>query len=219
MNEKDMKNYNFLTIYKKDYIKKTPKPSKKFLTIQEFKDPINEGFRNYLEIDKANIEKPFEDGDVYLTEVKGDRKKIGKMYFGTPLDHITIQGNKLTEGKSIYQVDYCDIEEDIRQKLIHGEGGKYHLPEGWIIPETTYDFNYRDPIFFSEHALDPPTIVKPMGNLGPNEKINNILNVKTGDSEYNHTYGKLGGFIVENQMHGKINHPKCSCEKHTIKRT
>lgn len=31
------------------------------------------------------------------------------MYFGDSLDHITIKGEKLLEGRPIYQVDYCDV--------------------------------------------------------------------------------------------------------------
>lgn len=31
------------------------------------------------------------------------------MYFADPLEHITIKGDKLLEGKSIYQVEYCDV--------------------------------------------------------------------------------------------------------------
>nr|XP_023030107.1 uncharacterized protein LOC111518020 [Leptinotarsa decemlineata] len=214
LNGEDVKRYNYLTIYNKDYVKKTPKPASKFTGEQEFKDPVNEGFRNYLEIDKLHLEKPLEDGDVFLNKVKEDRKKIGKMYFESPLDHLTIKGKKLLEGKSIYQVDYCDIEEDIRKKLRHASTEKYSLPKGWQIPLTTHHCDFRDPMVLSENALVPPFIIKPIGNLGQNEKINDILNVKTGDSEYNQTYGELGGFIVEQQMHGKIDHPKCTCLKH-----
>lgn len=40
------------------------------------------------------------------------------------------------------------------------------------------------------------------------ENVNRILQVKTGDSEYNDTIGKLGEFIVVEQMHGTITRPQ-----------
>lgn len=38
------------------------------------------------------------------------------------------------------------------------------------------------------------------------EKINRILKVKTGCSEYMGVIGKLGEYIVEEELHGKIVH-------------
>ncbi|KAF7287219.1 uncharacterized protein LOC143191880 [Rhynchophorus ferrugineus] len=201
---------HYLTIYNKDYIKKTiPPQGIKYSTPQEFSDPICEGFKNYLDLDATTPPaSPREKADTYFDRVKNEKPKIGRMYFESALDRVTIDADKLESGNSVYQVDYCDIEADIRRKLLETSKEHYSLPEGWQIPLTTQKYDYRPPQLLSEHAMDPPYVIKRPNNLGQNEKINAILNVKTEDSEYNHTIGSLGAFIVEEQMHGKLNHPK-----------
>ncbi|VEN41226.1 unnamed protein product [Callosobruchus maculatus] len=210
-------NYQFLTTYNQDYIKRQIGEKKDYTATQEFKDPLSEGFKKYLVIDQKNVESPSQDGDEYLVKVKDKRKKIGEMYFQDPLDHIIIKGDKIMDGKTVYEVDYCDIEEVIRQNLTEGAKTEKVLPDDWIIPETTQQRDFRRPSLLCKGAMEKPLIVIPENNLGQNEKVNQILNVKTGDSEYNQTIGKLGEFIVVRQIHGDIDHPKCTCLQHNTR--
>nr|CAI5870250.1 unnamed protein product [Callosobruchus analis] len=211
-------NYQFLTTYNRDYIKQPIGKKKDYTTPQEFKDPLCEGFKKYLVIDQSEIEPPSEDGDEYLVKVvKDKRKKIGEMYFQHPLDHIAIKGDKIMDGKTVYEVDYCDIEEVIRQNLTKNVEPEKVLPDDWIIPETTQQSDFRKPSLLCKNAMEKPHVVIPENNLGQNEKVNQILNVKTGDSEYNHTIGKLGEFIVVRQIHGDIVYPKYTCLQHNVK--
>ncbi|XP_030761299.1 uncharacterized protein LOC115886341 [Sitophilus oryzae] len=203
---------SYLTVYNKDYIPKKIEihDRAKYITKQEFDDPVCEGFKNYLELDGDNIEPPREACDDYLEKVKKEKPKIGKMYFETPVDHIIVKGDNLLKGKSVYQVEYCDIESDIRRKLLDTNKKDYTLPEGWEIPLTTQKYDFRNPILLNENAMEPTHMIKKSDNLGQNEKINEILQVKTADSEYNQTIGKLGDFIVTEEMHGKIARPRFS---------
>ncbi|CAH1972695.1 unnamed protein product [Acanthoscelides obtectus] len=59
----------FLTTYKKDYIKRPITYEIHDATPQEFKDPMTEGFKKYLVIDQKEVEAPTEDGDQYLEKV------------------------------------------------------------------------------------------------------------------------------------------------------
>ncbi|KAJ8964026.1 hypothetical protein NQ314_005166 [Rhamnusium bicolor] len=129
------------------------------------------------------------------------------MYFETPVDHDVLYDNRLYNGKSGYQIDYCDIKADIRRRLLEIEDKeKSRLPEDLVIPLTSQKYDYRNPTDLAENALKRPPMIKAVNNLGQNEQINEILHVTTGDSEYNAKIGKLGDFIVVNQMHGKIDH-------------
>ncbi|KAL1509056.1 hypothetical protein ABEB36_003857 [Hypothenemus hampei] len=205
----------YLTIYNKDYIPKKIKSQVKYTIEQEFKDPLDESSKTFLEIDKnALIKPPIEMCDNYLEKTKIAKPKIGEMYFKEPVDHIIIKGEQLLNGKSTYQVDYCNIEADIRRKLLESEKKIYRLPDGWEIPLTTQKYDYRPPLVFSEHAMDKPSPIKCPDNLQQNEKMNEILQVKTGNSEYNHVIGKLGEFIVNEKMHGNIVRPDCGCWQH-----
>lgn len=203
-----LKNFIYSSVYRKDFIKRKFEKSIPYVAKQEFVDPINEGFKNYLELSGKDLGKFEEVGDTYLEKIRSSKKKIGKIYFGDPLDHITIKGDRLLEGKSVYQVEYCDVEADIRKKLLETENKKLNLPEGWIIPVTTQKYDFRDPSLLSKSATKPPSMLKPLENLGQNEKVNKILNVKTGESEYNETIGNLGEFIIVEQMHGPISKPE-----------
>lgn len=203
-----LKNFTYSSVYRKDFIKRKFAKTKSFIAKQEFEDPISEGFKNYLELSEKDLRQFEEVGDVYLDKIRNTKKKIGKTYFADPLDHITIKGDRLLEGKSVYQVEYCDVEADIRKKLLETEQKKLKLPEGWVIPVTTQKYDFRDPSKLSKSATKPAAMLKPLENLGQNEKANKILNVKTGESEYNETIGKLGEFIIVEQMHGLITRSK-----------
>ncbi|XP_060532024.1 uncharacterized protein LOC132705455 [Cylas formicarius] len=189
----------YLTTYNKDFVKfkSTGNTSNKYLAKQEFKDPVCEGFKNCLHLN---------DADDFLEKMTSANAKVARLYFDESLDHIIIKGDRLLNGKSLYQVDYCDIEADVKRKLLQTDKEKIALPEGWEIPLTTQKYDYRSP-FWSEPTISRSAGIRHPDNLGQNEKINKILNVKTGDTEYNSTVGQLGAFVVAEQMHGEIVHP------------
>ncbi|KAJ8942791.1 hypothetical protein NQ318_013006 [Aromia moschata] len=166
--EEDLKRYRYLTIYKSDYEVKKGKGLFRPSTKQEYKDPIAESFKHYLEIEDPDIEPPIEDGDLYLEKVKSRSPKISKMYLDKPLDHCTIKKSRLYQGKTVYQVDYCDVEEDMRRKILEAENRKVQLPDDWVIPLTTQKYDFRDPLVLSSHAYDPTPQIRPPNNLDPN---------------------------------------------------
>ncbi|XP_023310468.1 uncharacterized protein LOC111691608 [Anoplophora glabripennis] len=194
----------YTTTYRKDFIKRKLKEYPNLKVEQEFKDPMGHAFETYLEIDKKELKPPVEDVDVYVERVKDDRKKIGKKYFEQPLDHKVITWDKILNGKSVYQVEYCDVEGDMLRKMAKLEKLAHRLPDGWVFPLTTQKYDFRDPSSLTECGLDRPSPIKPVDNIVPDEKLNEIMKLRKIDSEYNTVIGKLGRFIVENEMHGKI---------------
>ncbi|KAJ8976548.1 hypothetical protein NQ317_011812 [Molorchus minor] len=137
---------------------------------QEYPDPIAESFKHYLEIEDPDVKLPMEDGDLYLEKVRTERPKIGKMYLSKSLDHNTIKKTKLYQGKTVYQVDYCDVEGDMVRKLKAIEDRKTRLPEDWVIPITTQRYDYRKPSGISSLAYERSPQERPPNNLDPNGK-------------------------------------------------
>ncbi|KAH1028615.1 hypothetical protein HUJ05_001954 [Dendroctonus ponderosae] len=145
---------------------------------------------------------------------------------------------KLVESsRKTYRYHHSSVSEaDIRRKLMENQKETFQLPADWDIPLTSQRCDFRPPLVLSQQAMDKPLVIKHPDNLGENgkpngndpgfetytllvkvadlEKINDILQVKTGDSEYNQVIGKLGDFIVNEEMHGKIDHPECGCLQH-----
>ncbi|ENN70724.1 hypothetical protein YQE_12554, partial [Dendroctonus ponderosae] len=197
---------HYLTIYNKDYVKRKINRIKKGGTSQEFKDPVCEGFRNFLELDKDDsIQPPNEAGEDYLEKMKQEKPKIAQMFFQNPLDRLTIKGDQILNGKSVYQVDYCDIEADIRRKLMENQKKTFQLPVDWDIPLTSQRCDFRPPLVLSQQAMDKPLVIKHPDNLGENGKPNGndpgfetyTLLVKVAD---------LGLWVFRSIDGGKIKH-------------
>ncbi|KAJ8919377.1 hypothetical protein NQ315_016470, partial [Exocentrus adspersus] len=174
------------------------------ITEQEFKDPMGHAFETYLEIDKKDLISPVEEGDAYVERVKEERKRIGQKYFKEPLDHNVIKWDHILNGKTVYQVEYCDIEGDMLKKMAKMEKRAHRLPDEWVYPLTTQKYDFRDPASLTEYGLDRPTPIKPIDNIVPDEKLDEIMKLRKIDSEYNSVIGKLGEFIVSHEMHGEI---------------
>lgn len=116
---------------------------------------------------------------------------------------------------------HCTVADIKKKQEIKAR--KPVLPIDCDIPLTTQKFSYRDPVSLSKNALERRLMSKQPDNIVQNgnfqlfieqfaillyftEKINTILNVTTGESEYMGVIGSLGEFIVTEQMHGKIIH-------------
>lgn len=115
--------------------------------------------------------------------------------------------------------------EDIKNRQ------KITLPPDWYYPLTTQKNYYRNPTLLKKDALAKEKSIKPSNNIENKgnsnlhcflfclifnfpEHILKILKVKTGQSEYEASFGDLGGMIVQEQLHGKIVYPECTCALH-----
>ncbi|RZC35537.1 hypothetical protein BDFB_007596 [Asbolus verrucosus] len=193
-----MKQYLYLTTYNKDYVKRNIKRTLPNSRGQEFTDPIGEGHKEYLLLHKAKITPPSEDGEIYLKKLKQEHRKVGDTYFKKPLEADVIVRYKVSEEvTSEYHSNYCDIEKEI---ALFKEGRKkeIHLPDDAIIPLTTQRTHFKNPALYDPEILEPPLVIIPATTLKPeDEHIREILNVKTGLTEYMGVIGYLGGVIVE----------------------
>lgn len=212
---------HFLTTYKKDYTQKKIEEAKRYFSEQEYKDPISEGFRNYLKLKRGKTQlKPKEEyADDYVEKFKEIYPKLGQVYFQAPLNEPLLERDFQMEDQTVYQVDYCDQEKDkaLVEELKRKE--TVVLPSDWVIPLTTAAQSYRDPRILQENALDVVKPIRPpIGDWGSSEEVADILQVITGKSEYQGVIGALGDIIIKDQIHGKIEHPKCTCTLHNLKK-
>lgn len=81
-----------------------------------------------------------------------------------------VEKSFLKNGRTVYQVDYCDLEKDkeFNEELERKRHVK--LPDDWIIPDTTYLNSYRNPTLFKKNALERKTYGKQPDNLGSKGK-------------------------------------------------
>ncbi|KAK3933319.1 Capsid vertex component 2 [Frankliniella fusca] len=103
-------------------------------------------------------------------------------------------------GQSLYQFDFCrpgDFEsKNTRNAKI------ITFPPNWKTSASTHRCSYRDPKSIMSLPVEPPRFAH-KDNLIPNELERKILGVKTGESEYMASCGKLGEFIICEKLHGK----------------
>lgn len=107
-----------------------------------------------------------------------------------------------------------------------GQVDGIRLSEDSYIPQTTQRIDYRNPTFFNKNALRQPAdrIIRPTSNLGTYNILTlkaicisfflgeqQIMKIGDDESTYQAEISKLGGYIVEKQLHGKIIYPKCMC--------
>jgi hypothetical protein len=205
-----MNDYVNLTTYKKDYVEKPIKRVAQNHPKQEFADPVAVGHKQYLFLHKGDLVRPNEDGEEYLERYNEEHRGMKKAaLFDRPLDPDLIVRHKVTkELATEYQANYCDVEKDIAAYK-EGRREAFRLPDDAEVPLTTHTATYKHPLMYTPRAMDRPIIVIPPTNIGDNEKINEILGVKTEISEYADHIGSLGELIVKAQMEKHLRQKKC----------
>ncbi|KAF2884115.1 hypothetical protein ILUMI_22083 [Ignelater luminosus] len=195
----------FLTIYTKDYVKKTGMRPDKNGVLQEFKDPLNESYKNYLQLscEEPPAEPPKEDADIYLKKHIEKYPKHGKLHFQTPVNNEVVKNAFVYNGRTVYQVDYCDLQKDLEYKEAERKRNMYRLPDDWDIPLTTQKYSYRNPLVINSRAMERTPPIAIPNNLDPDDNIREILKVTTGKTEYGGVIDKLGRIIMKNELHGK----------------
>ncbi|KAJ3658745.1 hypothetical protein Zmor_010468 [Zophobas morio] len=195
----DIKKYNLITSYQKDYVEKPFKRVPKPFSRQEFEDPIAESYRVYLTLEDGDIVPPNENVEQYFTKFKKNFEKPARIYFQEPVNKDIIRRNKITKGTvTEYQTSYCDIENDLEQSSKGHETLKA-LPNDAEICLTTYKSYHGNLALYHGGKIE-----KQAPKIRPDN-----LEIGTGDyatpsvSEYSRHIGKLGGFIVQN-MYEKL---------------
>lgn len=201
----------FITIYKKHYIPKTQAKTLPCGIRSEFKDPIAQGFRNYLTIapEAPPAQPPTEEADHYLPKHVSQYPKHAKTHFQDPINKNIVEKSFTYSGRSMYQVDYCDLEADRQYKLEQIRKNQFTLPEGWEVPLTTQKYYYRNPTLVNPRALQRQNQIRPVNNLDPEQHIRKILKVRTGDTEYMGEIGAVGAKVIEEELHGHVVHEEC----------
>lgn len=199
----------FTTVYKKDYARKyarRPPPCEKG---NEFKDPITESFKSYLSLPSEEAEPSREDVHQFSHKHLSAHPKHEKAHFETPLDDAVVQKSFIYRGRTIYQVDYCDLEADEAYKLEQIRKNQFTLPEDWYVPLTTQKYSYRNPTLVNPRALQREEQKRPVNNLDPEQHIRKILKVRAGDSEYMGGIGTIGKMVIDEELHGRVVHEEC----------
>ncbi|XP_025834333.1 uncharacterized protein LOC108738370 [Agrilus planipennis] len=199
----------FLTVYKKDYIpvKIVQEPRK--IAQSEFKDPINEGFKNYLSVTDSPVEPEMTPCDQYMEEFKADNKKIGEMYFSKTIDKQVVKNSQLDDMRTVYRRDYEDIALYERFLKEEYEKKMFRLPSDWNLPQTTQTASYRNPSILNPNVYEKDKLGRTPDNLVPNPEIRRLLKITTGVSDYGAHIGQMGETIIKEEIHGKRNYPAC----------
>lgn len=99
---------------------------------------------------------------------------MGTRYFKTHINKPLIERNFAFDGRTVYQVDYCDLAKDLDYAEILRNRNKVTLPEDWDIPLTTQRRSYRDPTVLNKSALARSAYVKYENNLDPDGKLKKL---------------------------------------------
>ncbi|KAB0800108.1 hypothetical protein PPYR_08019 [Photinus pyralis] len=195
----------FLTTYRRDFYPKRVKTDVVKGT-QEFSDPLGESFKNYLQLssDPTSPEPPVVDADTYLHLHEENHPKLARMHFKEPINNEVMTKTFIYNGRTVYQIDYCDLEKDNAYKEELRKKNMFRLPDDWDIPLTSQRYAHRDPVVINPQAMEPPKRIKVANNLEPQPHIRKILNVTTGKSEYMGMIGDLGELIMNEELHGKV---------------
>ncbi|KAK5643975.1 hypothetical protein RI129_007820 [Pyrocoelia pectoralis] len=195
----------FLTTYRKDFYAKSVKKERPKV-LSQFDDPLGESYKNYLQLscDPTIPEPPATDADTYLKTHKANHPKTAGMHFKEPINNKVMTKTFIYNGRTLYQIDYCDLEKDNEYKEEMRKKNMFRLPDDWDIPLTSQKYAHRDPTVINPKAMEPPIKTRTPNNLDPQPHIRKILNVTTGKSEYMGAIGDLGELIMNEELHGKV---------------
>ncbi|KAF5277856.1 hypothetical protein FQA39_LY06008 [Lamprigera yunnana] len=176
----------FLTTYKTDYHQKHAQRPDPVGMFNEFKDPLSEGYKEYLQL-SSNVDPPKyprENADIYMDKVKETKPKVGTMHFSTPINNDVMSKQFIYNGRSVYQCDYCNLEKDNEYKEEIRKKNLFRLPLDWNLPLNTSKYVHRNPTDINPNAMKHERIKKIPNNLDPQHHIRDILKVTTGKTEY-----------------------------------
>ncbi|XP_044017530.1 uncharacterized protein LOC122858613 [Aphidius gifuensis] len=196
----DDDNRDFITVYKKHYYPKKYSRVLKFTPPFNYEppsNPINGPFKQHLNYSKKIKNKLIDDDNKsediieYLQKIKKEKPHLK---ICLPNENI-IRKEQKKNWKTVYKIDYSnpfDDEEEL-EKII--------LPDDWIIPQTVQQRSFRDPkLLMPKNHSAMMGMIKPVDNLTPNYKQRNILNIKTGESEYTSTIATTGEKIIKEKI-------------------
>ncbi|EEZ97489.1 hypothetical protein TcasGA2_TC011331 [Tribolium castaneum] len=155
--------------------------------------------KHYLYLQKTDLTPPDEDGEIYFDRFKQKHQHL-KELLSKPLDTKLIFDQEiLNEKSSEYQAEFCDREKKV---LLYAKSkaDQFRLSDNSEIPLTTQNASFKNPLSYTPRALDPPIRIIHPDNLGDNERRNELLQVKTGVSEYMGEYNTFGEFILEQSL-------------------
>ncbi|XP_054269914.1 uncharacterized protein LOC128991162 [Macrosteles quadrilineatus] len=195
---------DFVSVYKKTYIRKYGfRPEPIHQENKDYKDVLSGPYTEYvLPNTHVSLEQPFEQMQHYYEKVIKSHPKIKKHLNKLP-DEAVIAADFANRGRTVYQVDYCNIEDGFESAKSRARR-RVSLPPDWgEIPCTTQQASFRPPTKIASFNLHVPPVEPPKSALQPNPKERDILKVTTGLSEYEAKIGVLGDLIQKDRLHGE----------------
>jgi len=193
----------FTTIYKKDFKAATAKRPPPFIITPEYHDILSGPHEDVLFVKKPDGgSETFSEFRCRLAKKKENTES--KMVIPNKIDLSVYEKELEKVGKTVYQVEHCRPEDGfVSARTLNRQ--RVTLPEGWgPTPRTTYGVSFRDIRHIATWDVTPKAIVPPKASLDPNEKEREILQVKTGESEYAGIIGQLGEEIIAGHYLGKV---------------
>ncbi|KAL3266885.1 hypothetical protein HHI36_011035 [Cryptolaemus montrouzieri] len=175
-------------------------PIMKYRSKQEFKDPVAVSFKQYLTTGEGK-EGDTENCAHYVEKIEKSNKKIHEKYFKEKLQADLVEKEKSDEKKTTYDHHFCSFDGH-EKYMFKMKDERVALPEGWVEGTTTQKWFYRNPVvLFPNIYKTRPTLIKPPCEL--DEAYRHSI-MRKNVSELAGTIGELGTFILDNEMHGKI---------------
>ncbi|KAJ8678706.1 hypothetical protein QAD02_014493 [Eretmocerus hayati] len=195
---------DFATVYRKEY---GLKRIKKILRTKTFApeekvdyNVISEAYKNRIRTQSENENLPYskrsESAEEYMRKIAEEYPRLHGFLSRAPPDEAVIEREMQKLIKSVYQEEYCtgkDEEQEVDRII---------LPENYPISETIQSKSYRDPKLLGANNSLKQRVKKPDDNLGFNKKEREILQTKTGKSEYQDHFDKVGELIMKEEFYG-----------------
>uniref|UniRef100_A0A0A9W8T5 Uncharacterized protein n=1 Tax=Lygus hesperus TaxID=30085 RepID=A0A0A9W8T5_LYGHE len=205
---------SLMTLYDLEYTKKWTPRTKPYIPPELMPelaglkpDPISEAFRQELLPDYERDLKPdrenYEAGTSYFQRLKERKPSIIKVVDKEVNQDAVTADHLLYDERTVYQVDYCKINDYCSEKTV-GMRPK-PVPDAWKpIPLTLYRLNYRDHNKMATWKIVPEPAKCPPSFFDPNPQERELLNVRTGETQYNSVIGRLGTEVMKKEYHGHI---------------
>uniref|UniRef100_A0A1B6DRT9 Uncharacterized protein n=1 Tax=Clastoptera arizonana TaxID=38151 RepID=A0A1B6DRT9_9HEMI len=198
---------DYLTTYKKSYKSLPIERSVKATFSPDYLDPLSGPFTYYVKpkfiFNQLEDISDLETSDKCFHRLIEEYPVISRHIHSEP-DQDVIEKDYRDLVRTVYQVDICKMKNGITSKKTLARK-RVNLPEDWgEVPQTTHRAAYRDIRKLATWDLTPKSIVPPKATLDPNMKEREILQIKTGQSEYEGRIGQLGEDIVRHEMHGHV---------------
>ncbi|XP_077283376.1 uncharacterized protein LOC143909325 [Arctopsyche grandis] len=136
-----------------------------------------------------------------IKKIKQNYPLIAKKYFKNDINVDAIKHILDNNKKSVSQADYSLKGMDC--KINQMKKYDFKFDDNHVIPETSQQYSYRPPQSVAMKGIERVKPIRPITDDSLQKKLNEILEVKCGDSVYMMGHSLLGTAILESKPFGE----------------